>query len=134
MNDITSSPSLLASLQRALLGEVHPALRQASIEADDVSKDVRLKFEYDGAAAGAQFGAVPVHAGGDRRNVRDFAATEAEGIAGALRLRLGAVSEGLGRGHRAEGGRNGQGQDGLAQGLGESGGHDRLLLAPQWGR
>ena len=34
------------SLQRALLGEVHPLLRQASIEADSTLKVVRIKFEY----------------------------------------------------------------------------------------
>ena len=53
MNDISSRQALLLSLQRALLGEVHPALRQASVEADSIAKVVRLKFEYDGAAAGA---------------------------------------------------------------------------------
>lgn len=39
---------LLLSLQRALLGEVHPTLRQASIEADLTLQMVRLRFEYDG--------------------------------------------------------------------------------------
>lgn len=43
---------LLLSLQRALLGEIHPALRQASIEADPIAKVVRLRFEYDGPATG----------------------------------------------------------------------------------
>jgi hypothetical protein len=52
MNDIASSQYLLLSLQRALLGEVHPALRQASVEADPIAKVVRLRFEYEGAAVG----------------------------------------------------------------------------------
>ncbi len=34
MDDVGSRTALLLSLQRALLGEVHPQLRQASIEAD----------------------------------------------------------------------------------------------------
>jgi hypothetical protein len=53
MNDIAGSQALLLSLQRALLGEVHPTLRQASAEADPIAKVVSLKFEYDGPAAGA---------------------------------------------------------------------------------
>ncbi|ANH70891.1 hypothetical protein ABE85_24340 [Mitsuaria sp. 7] len=40
---------LLLSLQRALLGEVHPQLRQASIEADPALSVLRLRFEYDGS-------------------------------------------------------------------------------------
>jgi hypothetical protein len=48
MSDISGSPTLLLSLQRALLGEVHPMLRQASIEADPALQIVRLRFEYDG--------------------------------------------------------------------------------------
>ena len=48
MGDISSASSLLFSLQRALLGEVHPSLRQASIEADPFLRIVRLRFEYDG--------------------------------------------------------------------------------------
>ncbi|MDR2299258.1 MAG: hypothetical protein LBE30_13080 [Comamonas sp.] len=39
---------LLLSLQRALLGAVHPQLRQASIEADAACQLLRLRFEYDG--------------------------------------------------------------------------------------
>ena len=43
---------LLLSLQRALLGGVHPQLRQASIEADTAAQHshprLRLRFEYDG--------------------------------------------------------------------------------------
>ena len=35
-------------LQRALLGAVHPQLRQASIEADTARQLLRLRFEYDG--------------------------------------------------------------------------------------
>lgn len=48
MKDTFDRPMLLLSLQRALLGEVHVELRQASIEADTNSKTVRLRFEYDG--------------------------------------------------------------------------------------
>jgi hypothetical protein len=48
MSDIYDRPMLLFSLQRALLGEVHPQLRQASIEADPVANLVRVRFEYDG--------------------------------------------------------------------------------------
>ncbi|MFZ6695215.1 hypothetical protein ACO0J1_05500 [Stenotrophomonas acidaminiphila] len=48
MSDIFDRPMLLLSLQRALLGEVHVELRQASIEADSTSRTVRLRFEYDG--------------------------------------------------------------------------------------
>jgi hypothetical protein len=48
MSDISSTPTLLLSLQRALLGEIHPILRQASIEADPALQIVRLRFEYDG--------------------------------------------------------------------------------------
>lgn len=39
----------LLSLQRALLGNVHVELRQASIEADDGKRLVRVRFEYDGS-------------------------------------------------------------------------------------
>jgi hypothetical protein len=39
---------LLLSLQRGLLGAVHPQLREASIEADEQAKIIRLRFEYDG--------------------------------------------------------------------------------------
>ena len=38
---------LLLSLQRALLGGVHPQLRQASIEADTTALHLCLRFEYD---------------------------------------------------------------------------------------
>ena len=48
MSDFYDRASLLLSLQRALWGEVHPQLRQASIEADPEQKIVRLRFEYDG--------------------------------------------------------------------------------------
>ncbi len=40
--------TLLLSLQRALLGEVHPQLRQASIHADGLGRVVHIRFEYDG--------------------------------------------------------------------------------------
>jgi hypothetical protein len=43
---------LILSLVRGLWGEVHPQLRQASIEADDDSKTIRLRFEFDGEARG----------------------------------------------------------------------------------
>ena len=48
MSEIYDRPTLLWSLQRALLGEVHSQLRQASIEADPAISVVRLRFEYDG--------------------------------------------------------------------------------------
>ena len=48
MSEISSRQMLLLSLQRALLGAVHPELRQASIEADPASQIIRLRFEYDG--------------------------------------------------------------------------------------
>lgn len=48
MSNFYDRPNLLLSLQRALWGEVHPQLRQASIEADPEQKIVRLRFEYDG--------------------------------------------------------------------------------------
>jgi hypothetical protein len=47
-----SSQALILSLVRGLWGEVRPELRQASIEADDDARVVRLRFEYDGAADG----------------------------------------------------------------------------------
>lgn len=48
MSSIYDRPSLLLSFQRALLGEVHPQLRQASIEADSEQRIIRLRFEYEG--------------------------------------------------------------------------------------
>jgi hypothetical protein len=48
MSDYNSASFLLRSLQRALLGEVHPSLRQASIDTDPVALVVRVRFEYDG--------------------------------------------------------------------------------------
>ena len=48
MTDAISRQDLLLSLQRALLGAVHPQLRQASIEADDAARVIRVRFEYDG--------------------------------------------------------------------------------------
>ena len=53
MSFVTDRMSLLLWLQRGLLGEVHPQLRQASIEADSSSHVVRLRFEYDGEPAEA---------------------------------------------------------------------------------
>ena len=52
MSEISSTPMLLLSLQRALLGEIPPSLRQASIEADPALHIVRLRFEYDGEPTG----------------------------------------------------------------------------------
>jgi hypothetical protein len=52
MDGITSNQSLVLSLVRGLWGEVHPELRQASIEADEGARVVRLRFEYDGEAVG----------------------------------------------------------------------------------
>lgn len=52
MDDIASPRALVLSLARGLWGEVHPELRQASIEADDEARMVRLRFEYDGDATG----------------------------------------------------------------------------------
>ena len=52
MNNIASPLSLVLSLVRGLCGEVHPELRQASIEADEGSQVVRLRFDYDGEAVG----------------------------------------------------------------------------------
>jgi len=48
MTHFSDRTSLLYLLQRGLLGEVHPQLRQASIEADPFLKIVRVRFEYDG--------------------------------------------------------------------------------------
>lgn len=48
MSKFTERTSLLLSLQRGLLGAVHPQLREASIEADGVSLQVYIRFEYDG--------------------------------------------------------------------------------------
>ncbi|WP_434026808.1 hypothetical protein [[Pseudomonas] boreopolis] len=53
MSEIPERSMLLLSLQRALLGEVHPELRQASIEADLISRVIRLRFEYDGPPSDA---------------------------------------------------------------------------------
>jgi hypothetical protein len=50
--DGTSRQSLILSLLRGLLGEVHPELRQASIETDGDAHIVRVRFEYDGDAHG----------------------------------------------------------------------------------
>jgi hypothetical protein len=48
MTELPLRIELLLSLQRGLFGEVHPQLRQASIEADETGKIIRLRFEYDG--------------------------------------------------------------------------------------
>ncbi len=48
--EFSASPqTLVLSLVRGLWGEVHPQLRQASIEADEGTRVVRLRFEYDGS-------------------------------------------------------------------------------------
>ena len=52
MGSVASRKALVLSLVRGLLGEVHPQLRQASIEADETACIVRLRFEYDGKAQG----------------------------------------------------------------------------------
>ena len=48
MDSIPDRSQLPQTLQRALLGAVHPQLRQASIELDSNSQLVRVRFEYDG--------------------------------------------------------------------------------------
>jgi hypothetical protein len=53
MHSPTSHQSLVLSLVRALQGEVHPQLRQASIEVDERACIVRVRFEYDGDTKGA---------------------------------------------------------------------------------
>ena len=45
---IPDRSQLLLSFQRALLGTVHPELRQASIDLDPSAQLVRVRFEYDG--------------------------------------------------------------------------------------
>lgn len=52
MHSIELHQALVLSLVRGLWGEVHPELRQASIEADEDAQIVRLRFEYDGDATG----------------------------------------------------------------------------------
>lgn len=48
MSDLQLRVALVLSAQRALLGAVHPQLRQVSIDADETKKLVSLRFEYDG--------------------------------------------------------------------------------------
>nr|WP_218131196.1 hypothetical protein [Pseudomonas benzenivorans] len=48
MSDLPLRVSLMLSTQRALLGAVHPQLRQVSIDADETKKLISLRFEYDG--------------------------------------------------------------------------------------
>src|ERR1700759_3342879 len=55
---------------------------------------------HDRAAAWAQLRAMLHHAGGDRRDIRDFRAAELEGVAGALRPRFLAEGEALRRRQR----------------------------------
>lgn len=43
----------MLSLNRGLLGEVPPQLRQASIEVDETSAVIRVRFEYDGVPSDA---------------------------------------------------------------------------------
>jgi hypothetical protein len=47
-NSVIPVASLKLSLMRALLGNVFPDLRQASIAADEDRRVVRLRFEFDG--------------------------------------------------------------------------------------
>ena len=47
MADIPLHVQLQLSLQRGLWGVVRPQLRQASIEADELNKIIRVRFEYD---------------------------------------------------------------------------------------
>ncbi|RMH87445.1 hypothetical protein EA797_21520 [Stutzerimonas zhaodongensis] len=49
MSNFSAKQFLVLAVHQALLGEIHPQLRQASIEADDTIHLVRLRFEYDGA-------------------------------------------------------------------------------------
>ena len=51
MTEVPSRVKLVLSLNRGLWGEVHPQLRQASIEADTVALTIRVRFEYDGEPA-----------------------------------------------------------------------------------
>lgn len=48
MGSCPNREDLILSLQRGLLGEVHPQLRMASIQADPFAKMVHVRFEYDG--------------------------------------------------------------------------------------
>ena len=48
MTNIVTPQTLLLSFQRALLGEVHSQVRQASIRADAAEQVVHIRFEYDG--------------------------------------------------------------------------------------
>ena len=48
MIEAASRAFLLLSLQRALLGNVRPALRQVSIEADVLLQVVRVRYEHQG--------------------------------------------------------------------------------------
>jgi hypothetical protein len=48
MSTASISADLKLSLLRGLLGNVYPDLRQASIEADDGKKIIRIRFEFDG--------------------------------------------------------------------------------------
>ncbi|MUV15794.1 hypothetical protein [Noviluteimonas gilva] len=46
--EVSRRQALEFYLMRGLWGEVHPQLRQASIEADRATRTVRVRFEYDG--------------------------------------------------------------------------------------
>ena len=84
---------------------------------------------HDGSAAAAQLRTVLDHAGGDLRDVGDFGAAQAERVAGAHLLRLGAEGEALTRRQRGQLGGESQDQTGLADSAGEGCGHVRLPLA-----
>ena len=49
MASLPSRVDLIMSLQRALLGGVHPDLRAASIQADPFRKLITIRFEYAAA-------------------------------------------------------------------------------------
>jgi hypothetical protein len=48
MASIPNHVDLILSLQRALLGEIHPELRAASIQAEPFRKLITVRFEYAG--------------------------------------------------------------------------------------
>src|SRR5258705_6602723 len=105
------------------------AANQKSVRGNLVRLPRREVAIHDGAATRAQIGAVLVHAGGDLRDVRDLVAAQAEGVAGAHLLRLGAEGETSGRGQRAERGGEGPRNTGLGGGPWGGGGPWRVLLA-----
>ena len=77
--------------------------------------------------ARAQVRLVLDHAGGNFRNVGDLRAAQAEGVAGAHLLRLGAEGKACARRQGGERDSEGQYQTGLANSVGEGSGHFRHL-------